>query len=303
MKSRDVEKVNLVFLLTAILYLVASFVVSALQRDGSSLPFPALILISQFSLFIAPFLYAVQKGHFTERTGLKPLSLTNGILVMLMALCLSPLLTFVNALSQCFVKAPTTDLIIEQAKSYGFVQMFLLVALLPAFCEELVYRGVFFRTYRAQAVVPGAMLSALLFGIMHGNLNQFIYAMLMGFIFALTVYATESLVASMLMHLTINGLSTILLFAVGDSELAEESANIELTVPNVLKVYTGPAVVGSILAFLLFRKIAKRCETWDHIREAFAAEDKPGKFLRLFTLPLAITVIGMIALMIYAEFA
>lgn len=302
MKSRDVEKVNLVFLLTAIIYLSVSFFVSLYQRGGRELPFPALITISQMSLFIVPFLYALKSGKFADKTGLRPISIGNGLLAMLLALCLNPVLTFVNGLSQCFVEAPTTDMIIDQAKSYGFAQMFVLVALMPAICEELVYRGVFFRTYRTKSVVPGALLSGLLFGVMHGNLNQFIYAMMMGFIFALTVYATKSLVASMLMHLTVNGLSTVLLFVVDNTNL-EAAQQTELTVPYVLRTFTGPAVLGGVLAFLLFRTIAKRCGTWEHIRDAFAEKGKIGAFFRLFTLPLAAAVIGMIALMILAEFA
>ena len=306
MKSKETAHVNLTFLLTVIMYLSVSFGISFYQSAfEKSVPFPALILLSQFALFLFPFLYAVRSGHFAEKTGLRPISFGTVVLVVLMIICLEPLLTFVNALSQCFVESPTTDMIIEQATHYGFLQMFFLVALLPAFCEEIVYRGVFFQTYGKISVIPGALLSALLFGAMHGNLNQFAYAFLMGFAFALVVYATKSLFASMLMHLTVNGLSTILVFAMRESdalkEAVEQTDKVQMTVPYVLKNYGLIALFGTCLACVLFKAIAQKCGTWDDICKSFRAKNKFRMFLRLFTVPLVTALVVMMALMILSE--
>lgn len=308
MKSKDTAHVNLTFLLTVIMYLSVSFAISMYQSAfDRSVPFPALILLSQFALFLFPFLYAVRSGHFAEKTGLRPISFGTVVLVLLMMLCLEPLLTFVNALSQCFVEAPTTDMIIEEATRYGFLQMFFLVALLPAFCEEVVYRGVFFQTYAKVSVVPGALLSALLFGVMHGNLNQFAYAFIMGFAFALVVYATKSLFASMLMHLTVNGLSTVLVYAMQNSSALKEAVGqaeeVRMTVPYVLKNYGLIAIGGTFLAFVLFKAIAQKCGTWGDICESFRAKGNFRMFRRLFTAPLLIAVVVMIGLMILSELA
>ena len=163
------EEVNLVFLLTVAVYLAASFVISMLP----SLPFVPLILTSQLVILCVPFVYAVRRGNVKEEIIGKGLSFGNIILLVMFTLCIEPLLTLINGVSQCFFKTPTTDMITGEATKKPFIVMFLMVALLPAICEEFVYRGVFFRGYEKIGVVPGAILSGFLFGVLHGNLNQF----------------------------------------------------------------------------------------------------------------------------------
>jgi len=299
---RETERVNQVFLLTVICYLAVSIIIGIISADNG-ISFVPLMLLSQAGLAFVPICYAVKRGHVCKQVGLKGLSVGTIILVFFFMICLEPFLTFINALSQCFVDTPTTSLIIEEAVNRDFVTMFLLVAVVPAILEEFVYRGVFFRTYAKQAVIPGAFFSGLLFGVMHGNWNQFVYAFFMGVFFSLTVYATGSLLASMLMHLTVNGLSIILVYAF--PELAAASAETEgvtFTVEDVLKSYLGVAVFGLILAYFLFRAIAQRCGTWEKLRQEFQRKGKLKAFFQLFTIPLAIGVVIMFALMTVSEF-
>ncbi|MBR5667234.1 MAG: CPBP family intramembrane metalloprotease [Lachnospiraceae bacterium] len=287
------EEVNLVFLLTVAVYLAASFVISMLP----SLPFVPLILTSQLAILCVPFVYAVRRGNVKEEIIGKGLSFGNIILLVMFTLCIEPLLTLINGVSQCFFKTPTTDMITEEATKKPFIVMFLLVALLPAICEEFVYRGVFFRGYEKIGVVPGAILSGFLFGVLHGNLNQFTYAFVMGAIFALAVYATGSLWAGTVMHLTVNGLSTVLLYL-----LTEETSE-ALTLPVVFQTFAVPALFGSILAWFLFRAIADNCGTWENLRAQFHKKGKLKTFLGMFTVPLTAGVLLMVLLMILAEIA
>lgn len=287
------EEVNLVFLLTVAVYLAASFVISMLP----SLPFVPLILTSQLAILCVPFVYAVRRGNVKEEIIGKGLSFGNIILLVMFTLCIEPLLTLINGVSQCFFKTPTTDMITGEATKKPFIVMFLLVALLPAICEEFVYRGVFFRGYEKIGVVPGAILSGFLFGVLHGNLNQFTYAFVMGAIFALAVYATGSLWAGTVMHLTVNGLSTVLLYL-----LAGETSE-ALTLPVVLQTFAVPALFGSVLAWFLFRAIANNCGTWENLRAQFHKKGKMKTFLGMFTVPLTAGVLLMVLLMILAEIA
>ena len=304
MKSRDVISVNLVFTLTVLVYLLASVAVSFFSEQ---IPFWLLLVVSQASLLVVPAVYAIRSGKVRERTGIHKISGGTAVLTVLLILCMEPVLTFLNALSQCFVDTPTTSMIIDASSTYPFPVMFLIVALMPAICEEFVYRGVFFHTYKEEAVVPGAVLSGLLFGIMHGNLNQFVYAFFMGFAFSMTVYATGTLCSSMIMHLVVNGLSTVLLYVIplmNNPELAEMMTETgeKMTVSSVLKTYTFPAVIGLALSVYVYQAIAKRCGKWDDIRDAFRAKGKTRAFRRLITLPLAGCILLMTGLMVLAEF-
>lgn len=76
--------------------------------------------------------------------------------------------------------------------------------------EELVFRQVIYKRLRGISPVWAAVLiSALLFGLYHGNLVQGIYAFIMGCLLALVYEWTGSFVAPVLFHMIANHLSDI----------------------------------------------------------------------------------------------
>lgn len=83
--------------------------------------------------------------------------------------------------------------------------LFLTVGLLAPAAEELIFRGLVFRRMK-DFMNPWAaiILSALLFGIYHGNMIQFLYASLMGILLAVIYHRTGTLWTSILAHLVAN---------------------------------------------------------------------------------------------------
>lgn len=83
--------------------------------------------------------------------------------------------------------------------------LFLTVGLLAPAAEELIFRGLVFRRMK-DFMNPWAaiILSALLFGIYHGNMIQFLYASLMGILLAVIYHRTGSLWTSILAHVVAN---------------------------------------------------------------------------------------------------
>lgn len=76
--------------------------------------------------------------------------------------------------------------------------------------EELVFRQVIYKRLRGISPVwVAVMISALLFGLYHGNLVQGIYAFIMGCLLALVYEWTGSFVAPVLFHMIANHLSDI----------------------------------------------------------------------------------------------
>ncbi len=76
--------------------------------------------------------------------------------------------------------------------------------------EELLFRQVIYK--RMQKIAPvwvAVMVSALLFGIYHGNLVQGIYAFIMGVILALVYEWTGSFLAPVFFHMVANHVSDI----------------------------------------------------------------------------------------------
>lgn len=89
------------------------------------------------------------------------------------------------------------------------------VILLAPIAEELAFRGI--ALYAARHFIKGrfssafaVLLTALLFGIYHGNVVQGCYGFIGGIILALLVIWYSSLIPSVILHITINSSSYIL---------------------------------------------------------------------------------------------
>lgn len=225
------------------------------------------------------------KQPLRETIRLKPLKLTRVFLVLLFALLVMPFMSFINAISLLVTTNQATAELQELAE-LPFVVSLLFVALLPAVLEETVYRGVFFQEYRKINVPKGILLSGLLFGLMHLNLNQFSYAFVMGCVFAVVIEATDTILSTMLIHFAINAFSTITTYLTADMPILTEVEAV--TVTDVLQI-GAVAIIPTILAALILLWLSRlqgRSYIW---RELVGR--KQEKHARLMTLPL---VAGML---------
>lgn len=83
-------------------------------------------------------------------------------------------------------------------------------AILSPIMEELVFRGIVFGNLR-KITSPGTaiFLSAFLFGIVHFNIVQFIYAFLLGIVLALFMYKSGHMYAAMVGHIAANAFAVL----------------------------------------------------------------------------------------------
>jgi membrane protease YdiL (CAAX protease family) len=84
------------------------------------------------------------------------------------------------------------------------------LALIPAFCEELLFRGYAQRQFeRASGAAGGILLSGILFGFYHLRPSQFLPLALLGLYLAYLTWRTGSLWPAILVHLFHNGLAVL----------------------------------------------------------------------------------------------
>jgi len=234
---------------------------------------------------------------------------------ILFAILIQPLMTLINAVSMSFAVNTTGTFILELTENISFLPALFLMAVLPCVLEEAVYRGVFYNEYRKINLWKAALLSGFLFGIAHGNINQFSYAMVMGVLFALLNTATGSLLSSMLVHFWINAGSVVMVYlypklyeflqafyrmykeygneemavmleqSVGDMSLSskewmhqmmEASATLDLPLGTILQLYGPQAVIMGIGAFFVYKKLAERNGNWQGICSSFRKKAVTG---------------------------
>lgn len=94
------------------------------------------------------------------------------------------------------------------AAAPSFWQILLVMALLPAICEELAFRGFILSGLRHLGHKWGAIVfSSIFFGVAHGILQQSISATLVGLVMGYLAVQTRSLLPCVLFHLTYNSMS------------------------------------------------------------------------------------------------
>lgn len=95
---------------------------------------------------------------------------------------------------------------------YGSTLMLELIgsAILSPIMEELVFRGIVFGNLRKiMSIGTAIFLSAFLFGIVHFNIVQFIYAFLLGIVLALFMYKSGHMYAAMVGHIAANAFAVL----------------------------------------------------------------------------------------------
>ena len=87
-----------------------------------------------------------------------------------------------------------------------FSNLFLMLAYcaVPAFCEELVFRGILCREYERHSPVAAIASASIFFAMLHFDPGQFPVYLFSGVVLAMVMYATGSLVASMTVHFAFN---------------------------------------------------------------------------------------------------
>ena len=169
------------------------------------------------------------------------------IFIMILCAILSiPIALFANMVSMLFTQNVVTSAA-DQIMTYSTAATILCGGLIGPFVEEFSCRGVIFRGMKKEiTTITAVILSALIFGFFHLNLNQFIYAFLLGIIMALAVEATGSIWASIIIHMTINTEQILQMTAV--NKIMPEMYGSEGLANNMTREMLLPAIV--IYAFI-----------------------------------------------------
>ncbi len=86
----------------------------------------------------------------------------------------------------------------------GMLYLILAYAILPAICEEIIYRSMLCAEFEGRGVICAVAVSSILFSMLHFNLSAMPVYLFAGVILALTMYATRSVFCTMIVHLLYN---------------------------------------------------------------------------------------------------
>lgn len=96
-------------------------------------------------------------------------------------------------------------------RNYGIVPLLLIIAVSPAICEEVLFRGVITSGFRRILPIwPTIVLVGILFGLFHLSIYKVVLTGISGALFTYLVVRSGSIFLPMLGHLILNGLAILL---------------------------------------------------------------------------------------------
>lgn len=92
---------------------------------------------------------------------------------------------------------------------FGYILMSLFLSLVPAVCEEIMFRGAIAVGLRRQGAAVAVLLSAAMFALMHGNPVQLVHQFGIGVVLAVVVLTSGDIKYAMAFHFLNNFISCI----------------------------------------------------------------------------------------------
>lgn len=164
---------------------------------------------------------------------------------------------------------------LRSGSAWTTIKSILLIAVLPAFCEELFFRGLvmkfaysFFRRWWLSVI-----LSAAVFSFFHSSISEFLPIFLAGVVLGWVYYLTGSIWTSILLHLAFN--ATQALAAIYGSQELDTALDQPAAMLAVFGIATALTAAG---LYILYRKRTPLPDGWSvAVPETVPADEERGE--------------------------
>ncbi|KZX13314.1 CPBP family intramembrane glutamic endopeptidase [Methanobrevibacter oralis] len=172
-----------------------------------------LVAICNYVLPLPIFLYLMNKFESSEiekesvdlKTFIKYIAIT--ITLMLIGNLIGIILTtIIGGAIQSEISNPVENLI----NSTNIWLNLALISIIGPIFEEILFRKILIDKTIKYGARISIIISALLFGLFHGNVNQFFYAFLMGGFFAYVYIKTGKIIYPIILHLIVNLMGSVI---------------------------------------------------------------------------------------------
>lgn len=211
-KRKRVKEANALLVITLLVYVVGDIILEVLANlFGGFLTETMFRLIAGQMLLILPSIVYLKKKKLKIREviSFKMLHPATIICVFIFTMLSYPIITFCSYLSLMVSENTIANTISDVLTAYPTWFCVIAIALIPCCVEEFLFRGVLANAYKRSGMIKAAFFTALMFGLLHMNINQMSYAIVMGILFFTLNEVTGSILSSMLVHFIINGISVV----------------------------------------------------------------------------------------------
>lgn len=296
----DYKKANRAYLYMVISMLTYIILFSLWQSSGGGeLPVILNNFFSEMTVLLPALAVVLFHGDkLSVLIPLKKIRVSSALLTIVYVVCLYPLVTLVNAISMLFVPNRVLE-VAGDIVDMPFVLIFLSIGLFGPFVEEIIFRGILLQSYqRTGRIVGSIILSSVLFGMTHMNLNQFAYGAVMGIMLALLYEATGSVLTSFIAHAIFNSVEVVIMYATSETVAQAQDlmggTDFKGIIFMAIGVYSVLALIFTVIALCIVYKISDiegRAAFFKNITKT------RGQGYKLITVPLVIAMVISIVYM------
>lgn len=258
------------------------------------------IFVTHYIVILLPMVLFVlfRKYSIKEVFKLKKISFKQVVLSALIPIFSYPIGLFFNYITiiiiSMFGELQPSPLPIPETTGMFILSLFLF-AITPGICEEIMFRGVMLSGYERIGPKKAIVITGLLFGLFHFDIQNLLGPAFLGMLFAYMVYKTGSIYTSMIAHTVNNSIALIILKAAGSLEGSQEILeNPDLPViPETFAllaafvVITILAISASVVVYFLLKSLSKTGKENYSLRENIKSE----KITFIHIIPIIVVVI------------
>lgn len=247
MEYRDkpsIFEVNLLYLVLGILLLTVGSIVQVRELYSG-------LLITEYVLILLPGLLflkikgaSIKKSLRLNRISIRQIILVIGITIFTYPIAVFFQGIFILILNSFKEMVPTTVPMPQDEIQY--IISFFVIAVTPGICEEVMFRGVIMDAYGRLGYKKGIIISALLFGIFHFNLLNLVGPTILGIVFGIIVYKTNSIYSAMIGHTVNNSIALTLGFVINKFQHQID----DILMEPIMSTEVTSAGIGIIIPFL-----------------------------------------------------
>lgn len=172
----------------------------------------ALTVVQIFAVALPCFIFILLKNvKTTEIIKHRKLDFVTALVCIITGMTAQPIAGLINSpVILHIAKANPSSVINTPDSVWSFILTLVVVAVLPAICEEFLMRGIVLHSTEKYGYRASIIISGLWFAILHNSLQNFLGMFFLGMVACYAVWMTQSVYSAMFIHFGFNTMGLIM---------------------------------------------------------------------------------------------
>ncbi len=141
---------------------------------------------------------------------------------------------------------------------FSGIVVVIVVSIIPALCEEVMFRGFIQRSFEFRLKpIWAALITAIFFGVYHFNPYGLLPLIMLGFYFGYAAYMSKSIFVPMSLHFFNNFTAVIFYFIFGEDDVLNSSINKNFDLNSSLLILITLIILFGVVIYLINKYYAK----------------------------------------------